>query len=59
MKLLIRIIYGNIDYLQQFIILNKKIESCLADVIKLYVLPFKKQEDYSIQINPTILNQSI
>lgn len=25
MKLLIRIIYGNIDYLQQFIALNKKI----------------------------------
>lgn len=25
MKLLIRIIYGNIDYLQQFITLNKKI----------------------------------
>jgi hypothetical protein len=39
MKLLIRIIYGNIDYLQQFIALNRKIEACLATVLPSYLLP--------------------
>lgn len=36
-KLLIRIIYGNIDYLQQFISLNRKIEKCIEDAKRMYV----------------------
>jgi hypothetical protein len=55
MKLLIRIIYGNIDYLQQFVALNRKIEACLENVFKNYVSPFKS--DYipppKIAINVT------
>lgn len=59
MKLLIRIIYGNIDYLQQFIVLNRKIEACLASVALCYVLPFKKDYEPPLHVNATPHSLSI
>lgn len=43
-KLLIRIIYGNIDYLQQFISLNRKIEKCIEETKRMYVEPLQKEQ---------------
>ena len=45
--MLIRIIYGNIDYLQQFISLNRKIERCIEDAKRMYVQPIQ-QEQYKL-----------
>lgn len=42
--MLIRIIYGNIDYLQQFISLNRKIEKCIEDAKRMYVQPLQKEQ---------------